>query len=123
MLVSRKASSAGNQRIAGSRMACGSIGEVGMQRHYLLPSHIHFDNRHGVIAEDVHDLDGDLAPSGRAFMGDTGQLQRAILLGAEGLPFVLENIVAGPRLLPFAGIGILGADDLPLALKIEVTDQ
>ena len=36
MLVSRSASSAGNQRISGSRMACGESGKVGMQGHYRL---------------------------------------------------------------------------------------
>jgi hypothetical protein len=34
-----------------------------MQRHYLfLGSHGHFGNGHGIVAEDVHHLDGDLAP-------------------------------------------------------------
>src|ERR1019366_1001796 len=103
ILVSRKASSAGNHRIDGSKMTWGSWGNLDAAPLFLRP-HVHFGNRHGVIAEDVHDLDGDLAPSGRAFVGDTCKLQLTVFFGAEGLPFVLENVIAGPRLLLFGNV-------------------
>ena len=66
----------------------------------FLPSHVDFDDRHGVVAEDVDHLDGELAPPRGAFMKDAGQFQRAVFLGAEGLPLVFKDVIPGPASLP-----------------------
>ena len=73
-----------------------------MQRHYFFAPTVHFDDGHRVIAKDVHHLDSDLAPPWLALVEHAGQFQRAVLLGAEDLPFVLEDVVARPSLFPFA---------------------
>src|SRR5208283_4643928 len=89
----------------------------------FLPSvlaYVHADNRHGVIAEDVHHLHGDLAPSWRAFVEDAFKFQRPFLLRAEALPLVLEDVVACPEFFPFAGFFILHPDNFPFVLKVEV---
>ena len=41
-----------------------------------------------------------VAPTGRAFVKDTGQFQRAVFLGAEGLPLVFKNVISSPNALP-----------------------
>ena len=68
--------------------------------------HAHLHNRHRVIAEDVHHLDRDLAPPRRAFVEDALQFQRAVLLRAEGLPLVLEDVIARPDLLPIRPLSV-----------------
>ena len=60
----------------------------------------HLHDRHRVIAEDVHHLDRDLAPPRRAFVKDALQFQRPVLLRAEALPLVLEDVIARPDLFP-----------------------
>src|SRR5260370_22451835 len=63
------------------------------------------EDGHGVVAEDVNDFDSDFAAAGRAFVEDAGEFERAVFLGAEGLPFVFENVVAGPDFFVFGGGG------------------
>ena len=53
-------------------------------------------------------------------MGDAGQFQRAILLGAEALPLVFKNIVACPLFLPFRRVWVLHTDNFVLTLKVKV---
>jgi hypothetical protein len=42
------------------------------------------------------------------------------LLGPEALPFVFEDVIAGPLLDRFAAGGVFHADDFALALEIEI---
>jgi hypothetical protein len=86
----------------------------------LLFPHAHLDNRHRIIAEDVHHLYRELAPPRRAFVEHALQFQRPVLLGAEALPLVLEDVIPDPLFFPFAGFLILHPDDFPFALKVEV---
>ena len=67
-----------------------------MECHDYLRSDVDLHDRHRVISEDIHHLDGDLAPPGYAFMKHAGQLYRPVFFGAEGLPFVLEDVIPGP---------------------------
>ena len=86
----------------------------------FLPSHGNFNYGHRVIPEDIHHLDRDLASPRRAFVKDAGQFQRAVFLGAEGLPLVFKDVIPGPAFFPFAAFLVLHADDLALALKVEI---
>lgn len=83
-------------------------------------SHLHLDNFHRVVAEDVHHLDRKLAPTRRAFVEYTDQLQRAVFFGAKRLPLVLEDVISGPHLFPLAAFSVLDPDDLTLVFKIKI---
>ena len=78
-----------------------------MQGHYFFPPTVDFNNRHGVVAEDIHHLHGQLAPPRRAFVKDAGQFQRAVFLGAEGLPLVFKDVIPSPSLFPLAVFFVL----------------
>src|SRR5690349_1479268 len=60
------------------------------------PLDIHLNYCHCVIAEDIHDLDGYLPGALRAFMENAFKLYRPVAFCTERLPFVLENVIAGP---------------------------
>ena len=71
-------------------------------------------------------------------MGHAFEFQRAVFLCAEALPFVLEDVVAGPLLFPYRQILLgsahpfegrlrirrkfffLDADDFAFAFKVEI---
>ena len=105
-----------------------------MQRHYFFPPTRHFDNRHGVVAEDVHHLDGHLAPPGRAFVKDAGQFQRygPSSCGRIATRFRRCNRRSRPLHTPQVHLrrfhswhrrlasGAWAADDLALALEVEI---
>src|ERR1700730_7633846 len=102
----------------------------------FLPRNIDLDDGHGVVAEDVHDFDGECSASGRTFVEDAGEFERAVFLGAERLPFVFENVIACPDFFVFWEVELFGlfhaghldlfgratwdADDFALALKVEI---
>ncbi|MDQ2774963.1 MAG: hypothetical protein M3Y57_08605, partial [Acidobacteriota bacterium] len=60
-------------------------------------THVDWDESHGVVSEDVDHFDG-YGVAARPVIGVEGgrQFQAAVLAGAEALPFVLEDIAAGP---------------------------
>ena len=78
-----------------------------MQLHTaLLGQSPHCDRheRHGVVAEDVDDFDGDdVAARFVVGVGCRLQLQVSALARAEALPFVLEDVGAGPAFLEVVG--------------------
>src|SRR3989338_5070090 len=102
---------------------------------HLIPSNStglnrYFNNRHRVIAKNIHHFHRNLAPPRHDFLRHAHQFQRAIFLGAERLPFVLEYVVAGPNLLkaPLSrrrergwggGCVNLHPNNIALALKIK----
>ncbi|MGA7878981.1 MAG: hypothetical protein WCA08_25205, partial [Desulfoferrobacter sp.] len=47
----------------------------------------HLHNLHGVVAEDVHHLNGQLAPPRQAFVEDADELKRSVLFGAKAFHF------------------------------------
>jgi hypothetical protein len=92
---------------------------------WLLAAEWHLDDGHRVVAEDVDDFHRDfdrlLAFVGRAFVEGGREFKRAILLGAERLPFVFKDEVAGPDFFP-RGKGLLiglGAGDFGLGIRLE----
>src|ERR1035441_4358856 len=101
----------------------------------FLPPNANFDDGHGVVAEDVHHLDRDLAPPRLAFLKHAGQFQRTVLLGTEGLPLVFEDKVTCPDLFIFVQMHLwwlksangylakrhfLDPDNFALAFKVEI---
>ena len=50
-------------------------------------------------------------------MGHTFEFRQTVFPHAEDLTLVLEDIVAGPLLLPRSGFRVLGPDNLALAFK------
>ncbi len=60
--------------------------------------------RHRVVAKDVDDFDGDDVAAGLVVGVSCGvQFEVADLAGAEALPFVLEDVGAGPAFLEVVG--------------------
>jgi hypothetical protein len=52
-----------------------------MNAPLFLPSDGKLNNRHCIVTEDIHYLDGDFVPAGRAFVIDGRQFQRTIRVG------------------------------------------
>ena len=66
--------------------------------------HRHRHERHGVVAEDVDDFDGnDIAARFIVRVRCGLQFEVAALARAEALPFVLEDVGAGPAFFEVVG--------------------
>ena len=97
---------------------------TGMLPPSLLPAvlpHAHVHDRHRVVAENVHHLDRDLSPPRLALVEDAFQFQRAVLLRAEALPLVLEDVIPRPDLFPHLQIRLRRPDarQPPLLVRIQ----
>ena len=55
-----------------------------------------------------------------AFVGDAGQLQRAVFFRAEALPLVFKDVVTRPLLFPLSGLRLLDADNFAFALEVKI---
>ncbi len=86
----------------------------------ILYSYPYLHDTHCVVAEDVHDFDGHFVAAGGTFVIWRFEFEAAVFLGAEALPLVLEDEVAGPDFLFQAGGLVLDAHDFALVLEVEV---
>ena len=84
-------------------------------------TYIHRNQRHSVIFEDVDDFDGDGAAAGCwVGVGDGFEFQAAVFAGAEALPFVFEDVVAGPLFFEVDGPAVAGDEAGEGAAVVEV---
>jgi hypothetical protein len=94
------------RRLARSRAFIISASRLAETARQTIPhlSHCHWHKRHRVIAEDVDDFDrNNIATWLVVRMRGGFHFQIAVLAGTEALPFILEDVGAGPAFLKVVG--------------------